>query len=70
MYMKFSSGGDSEEDTPVNSLPNTEVKLLKRRMKLAYALWDQNAVVSNSEHSPYGEALLYNLPYILILFSK
>ena len=27
MYMKFSSGGDSEEDTPV-PIPNTEVKLL------------------------------------------
>ncbi|ETJ37516.1 hypothetical protein Q604_UNBC08263G0001, partial [human gut metagenome] len=26
MYMKFSSGGDSEEDTPV-PIPNTEVKL-------------------------------------------
>ena len=35
--MKFSSGGDSEEDTPV-SIPNTEVKLFSVECSWAYAL--------------------------------
>ena len=37
MYVKFSSGGDSEEDTPV-PIPNTEVKLFSVECSWAYAL--------------------------------
>ena len=39
--MKFSSGGDSEEDTPV-PIPNTEVKLFSVECSWVYALRDYN----------------------------
>ncbi len=37
MSIKFSSGGDSKEDTPV-PIPNTEVKLFSVESSWVYAL--------------------------------